>query len=200
MSGTNKQSGGLIGFLVRTLLVVGLLLTLAGAYVAFFILPEEFPERQVFEETAALPAKYGDQPSVFSSTTTVTSATPSELDLKPLDWRTMAHIEKADTPNPDIVITATDLNDNLLPVDYFTAAIVLASDDKQILPGIGFSEEEPGRFVARGVTLPDNGDWEIRATVRRGMQTMLIGQKIQPLLPFKPREAAPAGGTDKKSP
>lgn len=193
MSDNKTQSGGLTGFFIRTLLLIALALTVAGAYFAFVVLPREWPERTQGGDAVpaeALPAKYGNQPSVFSSSsTTVTASSFAELDLRPPSWRTLAHVEKGETDKPDIVITVTDMDDRLLPVDYFTASIVLSGDEKQILPGVGFSEEEPGRFVARGVTLPENGDWEIRATVRRGQQTMLIGQKIAPLMPFKPRGA-----------
>lgn len=187
MSDTHNQSGGLIGLLTRTFLLIALILTLAGTYIAFFILPKELPERQTIEDMTGLPAKYGDQPSVFSSATTVTTEGPAAFDFKPLDWRAMAHIEREDSAAPDIIITATDLNDRLLAVDYFSASIVLASDDKRTLANIEFKEEQPGRFVAKSVSIPGEGDWEIRATVRRGLQTILIGQKIGPLFPVKPR-------------
>ncbi|MFN7113845.1 MAG: hypothetical protein ACK4PK_05740 [Alphaproteobacteria bacterium] len=194
MSEKKPAPPSLLGFVIRVLLVIGLVLALIGAYVAFVILPKEWPEPGAVRTGEALPAYYATQRSIFASTnTTVTTATPAELGLKPVSWRTMVHLENAADARPDIVILATDMNDNLLDVDDFSARIVLAGAENQELPGVGFVADKPGRYVARRITLPENGDWEVRAEVRRGNQTMLIGQKIRPLLPLLPQnQQAPA--------
>lgn len=191
MSEKKSEPASTLGFVIRVLLVVGLVLALIGAYVAFVILPKEWPERLQRISGEALPAYYATQPSTFTSTnTTMTTASPAELGLKPLSWRTMVHLENAAETRPDVVIMATDMNDNLLDVDDFSAKIILAGDETQQLPGIGFVAEKPGRYVARRIALPENGDWEVRAEVRRGNQTMLIGQKIRPLLPLLQKQEA----------
>jgi hypothetical protein len=193
MSEKKPETAGTLGFVIRVLLVIGLVLALIGAYVAFVILPNEWPERPQRMSGEPLPAYYATQPSTFTSTnTTLTRATPAELGLKPLAWRTMVHLENAAEARPDVVILATDMNDNLLDVDDFSAKIILAGDEAQELPGIGFVAEKPGRYVARRITLPENGDWEVRAEVRRGNQTMMIGQKIRPLLPLMQKQETPA--------
>ncbi|MDP2206273.1 MAG: hypothetical protein Q8K65_08205 [Alphaproteobacteria bacterium] len=189
MSEKKAEPASTTGFVIRVLLVVGLVLALIGAYIAFVILPKEWPEPPQGLSSEALPAYYATQRSVFASTnTTTTTATPAEMGLKPVSWRTMVHLENAAEARPDVVILATDMDDNLLDVDTFRAKIVLAGDENQELPGIGFVAEKPGRYVARRIALPENGDWEVRAEVRRGNQTMLVGQKIRPLLPLMPKQ------------
>lgn len=191
MSEKNAKPDSVKSFVMHVLLAIALVLALIGAFIAFVILPKEWPERPVQTGSVeALPAYYATQRSVIAGRSTM--VTPAELALKPLTWRTMIHLENTDQPRPDLVILATDMDDNLIDVDDFSAKIVLAGDDPQELPGTGFTAEKPGRFVARRIALPENGDWEVRAEVRRGHQTMMIGQKIRPLLPLMPQtDAAP---------
>lgn len=182
MTKTKPETGGIMTSTLRILLLVSLVAALIAAYTAFVVLPQEWPERPPAERESL--AAYGHlPPGGLAPIPRSSSPSPAELGWTQPGWRVMAHIENGHSPAPDVVITATDLDDALVPVENFSAQIVLRGDETQVLPGVGFIAEKPGRYVARAVPLPDNGEWEIRATLRRGHQTMLLGQRIAPLLP-----------------
>jgi hypothetical protein len=178
MSEKKSDSASAIGFVVHVLLVVGLLLTLLGAYTAFVILPSEWTNGRG-EAARASDAVELD----LLDTPRTGAAQPPLLYSGMPDWRTVVHLENTEEIRPDLVITATDFGDSLLAVDEFSAKIVLAGDEAQVLPGVAFVAEKPGRYVARRIALPENGEWELRASLRRGHQTLLVGQKISALLP-----------------
>lgn len=178
MSEKKSNSGSALGFVVHVLLVVGLLLTLIGAYIAFVILPTEWTRARGETESASFAPAHDAQDSPRAS-----AAPAVFINARMPEWRTGVHLENTAEARPDLVVTATDYDDNLLDVDEFSAKIVLAGDGGQELPGIAFTAEKPGRYVARQITLPENGEWELRGSLRRGHQTMLIGQKLRPLLP-----------------
>lgn len=173
---SDKQSGN--RFTLHILLLVGLFLSAASSYVAFVILPEEWPERPrqqiTMQELSEIHARH-------HAPAAAATIPPAEFGYTPPDWRVLIHTENHRAGAADIVITATDLDDTLLTADEFSAAIVSLPDETQKLP-VNFHEEKPGVYALRGFALPREGEWAVRALIRRDSQTMMIGENLRELL------------------
>lgn len=165
---------------VHGLLAFGVLTALFFAYFAFIVLPREWLQTDISGE--GLPATYQMQPAIVGTDnvhTAVTSERP--VYASTADWRVLGDVAAQPDGRHIVRVTVTSLTDAPLLADEFIGTIVQTGSPSQLLPGTVFSETGKGIYTAT-VTLPDNGEWEIRATVRRGNDTMALVQQIRPLL------------------
>lgn len=160
-------------------LLIALLLALAFTYVAFVVLPAKWTDH---------PQEYGDtlHPSERfyrdqgAEAETTESVSPVDIGYIPLKWRGLIRAENINRATPDITVTISDLDDDPLTVDEFHAEIVWASDNTRKHPA-DFREEKPGLYTLRNFVPPSGEEWEIRATLRRGLDTLIISENLRML-------------------
>jgi len=166
----------------RILLALGLIFSLAFAYVGFFALPAELKYDP--SEPRGLPAEY-QVPTTTIESAKISTNTIAEgytfQNYPAADWTGAVTLTPAGGGRYRILISATSLYDDPVPLEEFSAKIVQTGNINQELPGVQFSETSPGEFTA-DVILPDNGEWEVRARLKKGMDTIFLAQKITPLL------------------
>lgn len=178
MSEKKAESGDILAVSLRTLLAFVLIAMIFATYVAFVVLPDEV------ETSGPANPFYRIQNSVITSrtdyNTTVTHKTTTPL--PPPQWHVTVALENIRDQKLDIVLRITDLEEAPISIDQFSAHLASAQKTNQALPA--FEREAEGIYRIKDIDIPDNPDWEVQATVRRGLETMLIAQKIAPMLPY----------------
>lgn len=172
---------------VRWILVFCLLLAIAYALFTFLILNKELAYSPT--TVGGLPHKYEISPSSIDRSTTHTQTIRRRKNIHGADrnapgarWTGFVFIEPAAAGRHKVILRVTDIFDKPITLEEFSAHISRVGDEKQILPGVSFSETAPGEYTA-DVTLPDNGEWEVRGRLKKGLEVVLIAQKISPLMP-----------------
>ncbi|HEX2752741.1 MAG TPA: hypothetical protein VHP34_06485 [Alphaproteobacteria bacterium] len=171
--------------LVSPLLIFALLIAIAYALFSFFVVNKEL----VYDPVAvgALPTRYEISPTQISRSTIRTETVPKRSAAYGRDipgvapWNGWVRIENADAGRHKVVVYTQNAFDKPVEVEEFSAQISLIGDEKQILPGVAFSQSGVGEYTAE-VTLPENGEWEVRGRLKKGREVILIAQKLAPLL------------------
>jgi len=178
MSEKKAESGDLLAVSLRTLLAFMLIVMICAAYVAFVVLPDET------ENPSPANPFYRIQDSVITSRTDYNTTVTRETATPPAppQWHITVALENIRDKKLDIVLRITDLEESPISIDQFSAKLTSTQDADQILPS--FERETEGIYRIKDISVPDNPDWEVQATVRRGLETMLVAQKIEPLLPY----------------
>lgn len=172
---------------VRWLLVFCLLLAIAYALFTFLVLNKEL----AYDPAAVdgLPQKYQIQPANIDRSTTHTQTIRKRKNIRGADrnapgarWTGFVFLEPGTAGRHKVILRVTDIFDKPVTLEEFSAHISRVGDEKQILPGVSFSETAPGEYTAE-VTLPDNGEWEVRGRLKKGLEVVLIAQKIAARMP-----------------
>jgi hypothetical protein len=166
----------------RILLVFGLIIAIGFAYVGFFALPSELKYDPT--EVRGLPSAYEVTKTTIGSATISTNTISEGFTFQnypAADWTGAVTLAPTGGGRYRILISATSLYDDPVPLESFDAKIVQTGNLDQALPGVQFSETSPGEYTA-DIILPDNGEWEVRARLKKGMDTIFLAQKIAPLL------------------
>jgi hypothetical protein len=171
--------------LVSPLLIFALLLAIAYALFSHFVVNKEL----AYDPAAvgALPTRYEISPAEIARSTmhtqTITRSAHFGRAIPEVPpWSGWVRIEKAEAGRHKVIAYTQNIFDKPVEVDAFTAQISLVGDKEQILPGVAFSQTGPGEYTAE-VTLPDNGEWEVRGEFKKGREIIQFAQKIAPLLP-----------------
>lgn len=171
---------------VSPLMVFALLIAIAYALFSYFLVNEEL----TYDPAAvgALPTRYEISPAQISRSAMRTETIPGgpaaygrNIPGVPT-WSGWTRIEKGEAGRYNVIVYTQNIFDKPVEVEEFSAQISLVGDEKQILPGVAFSQTGPGEYTA-AVTLPDNGEWEVRGRFKKGLEVILIAQKIKPLMP-----------------
>lgn len=169
--------------IIRTLMFVALILSLALTYVAFRILPEEMDIRGPgisARDDHGSPYRITESQMGKAGVSKRQTIDTVAFKIQPPSWRVNAYIARGGGNKADIIIKVFDMNERMLPAEDFTAHIVRAGQEDQALPGVTFAEIKDGYYKA-AITLPEEGEWELRASLRRGNQTIVIEQNIEHL-------------------
>ena len=167
-------------------LIFALLLAIAYALFSFLVVNKElaYDTRTV----SSLPERYKVMPADISRSTIRTEiirrpAPPQRNNIIGIaPWNAWVRIDHGDHGRYNVIVYTQTIFDKPVEVEEFSAQISLVGDEKQILPGVAFSQTGPGEYTA-AVTLPDNGEWEVRGRFKKGLEVILIAQKIKPLMP-----------------
>lgn len=171
--------------LVSPLLIFALLIAVAYALFSFFVVNKEL----AYDPAAvgALPTRYEISPAQISRSAARTETIPRSAaygrnipDIAP--WNGWVRLEKADAGRYKVIAYTQNMFDKPVDVEEFSAQISLIGDEKQILPGVVFSQTGAGEYTAE-VILPENGEWEVRGRFKKGREVILIAQKLAPLIP-----------------
>lgn len=184
MSDNRIETGIFATMVIRSLLIVALIMSLIMTYAAFRILPEEVDIRGPgISARDAQKTSYRISDSQMGQTAIDKREVidTSGYKIRPPSWRVNAYIDRAGKTHPDIIIKVFGTNDRLIAPDDFSAKIVMAGHEDKSLPGVEFKAVKDGHYKASSVNIPDEGEWEIRASLRREMQTILVEQRIDHL-------------------
>jgi len=174
--------------LVSPLLIFALLIAIAYALFTFFVVNKQFAYPPSQESLGQVPARYHVLPSQITRNTMHTETIPQSntvyANLKPPGphWNAWVDISEGTAGRHKVRIKAITIYDKPVDLDEFNAQISLVGNTKAILPGVAFSQTDIGEYTAE-VILPTNGEWEVRGRFKKGLEVILIAQKIAPLLP-----------------
>lgn len=172
---------------IRWILVFCLLLAIAYALFTFFVVNKEL----AYDPAAVggLPHKYEISPAGIDRATTHTQTIRKMKNVRGADrnvpgarWTGHVYIEPGTAGRHNVILRVTNIFDKPVTLEEFSAHISRVGDEKQILPGVAFSETAAGEYTAE-VTLPDNGEWEVRGRLKKGLEVVLIAQKISAIMP-----------------
>lgn len=184
-TGADQKTGK---YHVNPWLIVALLLAIAYALFSFLVVNKELEYRPA-QKFSELPQQYKTSPTEISRSTMRTQTfspranPPQRRNLPGIPvWNAWTRIEPATGGRHNVIVYTQTIHDKPVDVEEFEAKITLVGDEKQVLPGVAFSQTGIGEYTAT-VTLPANGDWEVRGRLKKGLEVILIAQKIAPLMP-----------------
>lgn len=168
-------------------LILALLIAIAYALFTFLVVNKQLAY-DPGSSASNMPQQYNVPPTDISRSTMRTETIPQRsvsqrmntLGIPP--WNVWVRIENGIGNQHNVIVYTQTIHDKPVDAEEFDAQISRVGDETQILPGVSFSQTGIGEYTA-AVTLPDNGDWEVRGRVKKGLEIILIAQKIKPLMP-----------------
>lgn len=169
-------------------LIVALLLAIAYALFSLLVVNKELAYDPA-QRAGNLPQKYKVPPTDISRSTMRTETIPQYRRAPQRSnvlgipaWNVWVRLEDGTAGRHNIIVYAQTIYDKPVEVEEFEVYVSRIGDEKQILSEAVFAQTGPGEYTA-SVTLPDNGEWEVRGKFKKGLEVILIAQKIKALKP-----------------